>query len=320
VITLTVIDRGATRAYSTPWIFLFWFVHIAPLLAIALRAFPSARAMELPSRGWCLLAAAATVVVTLSALLSPYRSPSLLNALTPLAGIAAFFLIHDAAQRSRSQGSAAILKAITWCALAVVIVSLTRWGVAVVHAGAYRSVTTLLSLRNDFPLGHSNYTAGLALLCIPWFGYRSWTQRRWSRAGWMVAMLLGLAMLFSSGSRGGILGAAALAVVAVVNARVNRRVLVLLSLLVVTAVAALAYAHPRIRALIFNRQAFTAGANLSNVQRSAMATAGWRMGKDRPLLGWGTGTTPLAYPHYRAGLDGGLENALQLHSTPVQLS
>jgi O-antigen ligase len=319
VITLTLIDRGATRAYSTPWIFLFWFVHVAPLIAVALRAIPGARPFELPSPSWCLLAAGTASIVTLSALLSPYRAPSLLNALTPLAGIAAFFLIHDAGQRSRTQESASILKAITCFALVVVIVSLTRWGLAVVHANAHRSVTTLLNFRNDFPLGHSNYTAGLALLCIPWFGYRSWTQRGWARAGWIIATLAGIAMLFSSGSRGGILGAAALAIVAVVNARVNRRILVLLSLLLVTAVAALAYAHPRTRALIFNRHAFSAGANLSNVQRSAMATAGWRMGNDRPLLGWGPGTTPLAYPRYRAGLDGGVENALQLHSTPVQL-
>jgi hypothetical protein len=50
-----------------------------------------------------------------------------------------------------------------------------------------------------------------------------------------------------------------------------------------------------------------------------MFAGGVRMGADRPLLGWGPGTTPLAYPRYRAILDGGVENALQLHSTPVQL-
>src|SRR5262249_38316223 len=61
-----------------------------------------------------------------------------------------------------------------------------------------------------------------------------------------------------------------------------------------------------------------AAPNLSNVQRVAMLEAGWHMGRDRPLLGWGPGTTPLAYPRYRHLLDGGAENVLQLHSTAVQ--
>jgi tetratricopeptide (TPR) repeat protein len=50
-----------------------------------------------------------------------------------------------------------------------------------------------------------------------------------------------------------------------------------------------------------------------------MMLAGWRMGLDRPLLGWGPGTTPLVYPRYRGQLDGGAENVLQLHSLPVNL-
>jgi hypothetical protein len=62
-----------------------------------------------------------------------------------------------------------------------------------------------------------------------------------------------------------------------------------------------------------------AAPNVSNVQREAMLTAGWRMGQDRPLVGWGPGTTPLAFPRYRAGLEGGAENVLQLHSLPIQL-
>jgi tetratricopeptide (TPR) repeat protein len=62
-----------------------------------------------------------------------------------------------------------------------------------------------------------------------------------------------------------------------------------------------------------------AALNLSNVQRSAMLTAGLLMGADRPLLGWGPGATPLIFPRYRAGLEGGAENVLQLHSVPAQL-
>jgi hypothetical protein len=78
--------------------------------------------------------------------------------------------------------------------------------------------------------------------------------------------------------------------------------------------AALIYAHPRTRAALAGDEL-----KISDVQRSAMLRAGWHMGADRPLLGWGPGTTPLVYPRYRAILAGGAENVLQLHSTPVQL-
>jgi len=70
---------------------------------------------------------------------------------------------------------------------------------------------------------------------------------------------------------------------------------------------------------MLRREPASAEPNLSNVQRTAMLTAGWRMGADRPLLGWGPGSTPFVYPHYRAGLEGGAENVLQLHSAPIQL-
>ena len=48
VVTLTLIDRGSTRAYATPWIYLFWFAHAAPLLALALRAPPTPRRSTCP--------------------------------------------------------------------------------------------------------------------------------------------------------------------------------------------------------------------------------------------------------------------------------
>jgi len=52
---------------------------------------------------------------------------------------------------------------------------------------------------------------------------------------------------------------------------------------------------------------------------AAMLDAGLLMGHERPLLGWGPGTTPLAYPRFRHHLAGGAENVLQLHCLPIQL-
>jgi hypothetical protein len=50
-----------------------------------------------------------------------------------------------------------------------------------------------------------------------------------------------------------------------------------------------------------------------------MLEAGVLLGHDRPLLGWGPGSTPLAYPRYRHQLAGGAENVLQLHCLPIQV-
>jgi hypothetical protein len=50
-----------------------------------------------------------------------------------------------------------------------------------------------------------------------------------------------------------------------------------------------------------------------------MLKAGWEMGTDRLMTGYGPGTTPRVYPQYRSKLSGGVDTALQLHNTPVQI-
>jgi hypothetical protein len=107
-------------------------------------------------------------------------------------------------------------------------------------------------------------------------------------------------------------------VAALASARLGWKRSALLAGVVLVAGVAFAVANPRIRALLGPPDR-TAAPNLSDVQRRAMITAGLRMGADRPVLGWGLGATPLAFPRYRAALDGGVENVLQLHCTPVEL-
>src|SRR5688500_2413948 len=127
VVTLTLIDRGSTRAYATPWIYFFWFAHAAPLLALSLRAWPSASPLNLPRRPWCILAGIFGAVVLLSAAFSPFPRPSLLAALTLLSGLAAFFLIHDASRHHGEFLTHSILRAIAFISLAILVVSLLRW-------------------------------------------------------------------------------------------------------------------------------------------------------------------------------------------------
>jgi hypothetical protein len=318
VMVLTLLDRGATRAYASPWTLLLWFSRVAPLAALVLRSIVRAPALTLPTRSWTLLSAAFAATLLLSALASPYRGPSLLATLTPLSGLAVFFLAHDGLQTAPDHREYRLLRGVACFFVAVAVASLAPWFIDFARAGA-RNLAAMLEARNAHPLGHSNYTAGLALLALPWFAALVWRTQGVVRFAWALAAALALAMLFTSGSRGGLLGFAALALVALLHARVNWRRFLAWSLMLLLAAGAAAFFNPRTHALLFAPRAPAALPNISTVQREAMLVAGTRMGADRPLLGWGPGTTPLAYPRYRAGLDGGVENALQLHSTPVQL-
>jgi O-antigen ligase len=321
VAALTLIDRGATRQYATPWSLLLWFAQLAPFAVLLLRCSSFQTAFVLPSRTWCVAAAAFAAAVLASALASPFRGPSLLNALLPLAGLAAFFCLHDWLQQGDPAAQKSRLITLAGFAGAVIAVfSLTLW-LADVFASpdGVHNLSTLLVHRNDRPLGHSNYTAGLALLALPWLGALVWRARGLRRAAWLVAIALTLAMLFTSGSRGGLVGLGTLALAALFTARLNWKKLLLWTAVALVAALALALAQPRTRATLFRKSAPATDLSLSTIQRSAMLTAGLHMGADRPLLGWGPGTTPLVFPRYRASLDGGVENALQLHSTPVQL-
>ena len=315
---LGALPRGATRLYSSPWSLLLLFAQIAPLAAVALRAVSASAPLRLPPRRWLWLAGAFAAVVLASALLSPYRGPALLLALTPLAATAGFLLVHDALAAFPER----LLRFAGWLAAAAVGLSFAEWlAWDLLPSLPLASAGVFFDLRNAYPFGHSNYTAGLAVLALPWLGASLLRTRGWTRAGWFAAVLVALTTLVSSGSRGGILGLVALVVAALFQARIGWRRLLLVSAIAGFAVGSLAFAHPRTRAmlqaLVHRRAAPTLAA--SDLQRRAMLHAGAALGAARPLLGWGPGSTPLAYPRVRAELDGGVEDALQLHNTPVQL-
>jgi len=317
---ITLVDRGATRMHAAPWSLLLCTVRFVPLAALALRAVSRTDPLRLPAHGGCVAAVAAVSVVA-SALASPFRGPSMLGAATLLAALAVFFLVHDwlAREPGAPGGRLALLTQLgAWCAALVAAISIGEWLVFdVLPAGDWRVWSALVAHRNASPLGHSNYTAGLALLLLPWPAACAWRARGARRAAWAAAGLLVLATLFTSGSRGGLIGLGALVVAALLLARLGWKRLALAGAVALAVGAALALANPRFRSLL--RPAAPGDVvSQSNLQRSAMLTAGLRMGADRPLLGWGPETTPLVFPRYRAGLDGGAENILQLHCAPIQ--
>ncbi len=316
---LTLVDNGATRMFATPWTFaLAGIVMIPPLLCLLCLVSPT-RPVQLPATGWLLLAVATIALPVVSALFSPYRGPALLNAAGPVAAASVFLLLHDWLQEDQARNRVCLEQ---WFAVAAAVVALAStcyWlhGLASLTRAELFS-PTLFDRRNAYPLGHSNYTAGLMLLGLPCLVQTVWCARGSLRSAAVIATVLTLLNLFTSGSRGGLLGLAALGVAGVAAAGLGWKRFALVATGLVALSVLLAVANPRIRSLLGPADPHAAP-NLSTVQRAAMFQGGVMMGEDRPLLGWGPGTTPLVYPRYRHALEGGAENVLQLHSTPVQL-
>ena len=317
VAVITFASPGATRMFAWPWTLVHAIALIAPAIALVLRAIDPRIPLALPPRAWLALAGLWSAAVLVSALASPYRPVSLLGSAPLLSAVAWFFLAFDglqvnpaAAENRREQLQNVLL--IGFALTATISVGL--WLGRVADLGPMKA----LAGRNAFPLGHANYTAGLAVLILP-LAVKEAIRRRgpWRLTAGATAGLA-LVMLFTSGSRGGLVGLAAISTAGLWTAPVSTRKKWQLTLLAALAGGAFILANPRMRA------SFTRGSEVelvaaSDVQRSAMFTAGIRMGAERPLTGWGPGTTPLVYPRFRGGLAGGVDAVLQLHSTPIHV-
>ncbi len=315
---ITLVPPGATRMWATPWTLALWAALVLPAAALSLRAFDARAPLVLPPRSWLVATYASVAVVFLSAALSPYAGISLRWSAPLLAGPVWFFIAFDwlhSDPGTAAHRHALLAKAGLPTALAIGLISIGLWFPTVLERGLREAILS----RNAFPLGHSNYTAGLALLLLPFAVSGIWRHQGAWRATAALSALLALAMLFSSSSRGGALGLAALAVTSLLLAPISRKTKALLGFAAVALGLGFVLGNPRTRATFTGNAADRSLVAASDVQRIAMFTVGRQMGIDRPLLGWGPGTTPLVYPKYRAIAAGGVENVLQLHSAPVHL-
>jgi O-antigen ligase len=316
---LTLADPGATRMWSTPWDKILALVLAAPVLILGLRILSVARPFRLPIDSWLLIALAGIIVPVASALASPWRAPSLLLAAVPVSAVALFLILQDWLATEPERNLLQLTRGLAVGAALIATVSFGLWLIdALIALQTHPLVTVLTVWRNPHPLGHPNYTAGLMLLGLPWLLLSAWRDRGWRREVSAVAAVFALLNLFTSGSRGGLVGLAALGMGGIVLARLGWKRLTYAALGIVATVVLLAVANPRVRGMLAPADP-AAEPNLSNLQRTAMLEAGALMRRDRPLLGWGPGATPLVYPHYRHALAGGAENVLQLHNTPVQV-
>lgn len=314
---ITLAFPAATRMWAWPWELALWITLALPPLWLAVRGWDSNAPLALPSRPWLLVLGAATATILLSAALSPHREQSLLWSASWLAPLAGFLIGHDWLQR-RSEADTIRARALLERALLVGFATAGTWSVGNwLQDLVTTSTANVLEARNPYPLGHSNYTAGMALLMLPLGVANAFRERGGWRALAAFVVILAGTMLFSSGSRGGMLGLATIAALGVWLAPIPRRLKLFAALAAAAVGAAFIAAHPRTRTLLgIGSEGALAR---SDDQRSAMFTAGRLMGNERPLLGWGPGTTPLVYPRFRGQLDGGAENVLQLHSAPVQI-
>lgn len=317
LLALTFALPSATRQHTWPWSALFLGLWVLPIAVVILGA-GRGRRIRLPGipvlAGLALLVAATLA----SAWLSPFRAAVLPQIWPTLGGAALWLGLHHFASepdRSATGGNRTAL------ALALAAVgglfaggSLVLWAVA--HA------PTPWATRNAVPFGHSNYVAGAAVLALPWLAWAAWQRRGAARFAAGAGLAAALAALASTSSRGGLAGAAVAAAIGFAGTLArgtwSRRTQGLALAAALLAGAALLASNSRLRELVFHGT-WSESARESNAQRNAMLAAGWQLGLERPALGWGPGSVPLAYPQVRAQLDAGVDNVLQLHSTPAQL-
>ncbi len=309
---VTFAHPSATRQYTWPWALCLTLVWLIPVVAVLSRIAQADNWNRAPGLLRFSLAGLAIITV-ISALLSPFATLSLLRVWPTLAGVALFFWLHDwlAAKPARENILAHGLAGFGGLLAAL---SLAGW--------LWRNPAAFWTGRNDVPFGHSNYTAGALLLVLPWLIRAMLVSTKAARVAWFLLTCAAVVDLLGTSSRGGVLAAVIIGATFAVLAMMSAKESPGLKLTVATGVAALLFlamlANPRLRDLVVHH-GWSKVARESNVQRSAMLQAGWWLGAERPLLGWGPGTVPLTYPKVRARLDGGVDDVLQLHSTPAQL-
>lgn len=314
-VAVSLLPRGATLIYLWPWPLILTVALLVPPVVL-LGKFAAGQPVLRLGGGADWAALVLLAVATASAWFSPYLSAALSLLLFPLAAVC---LIYSAADWFRRDPGAdeSVAHGLAWLLLAFTAVSLVMWLVLVAVPDHFRD---LAGERNPHPLGHSNYTAGAILLLLP-FGLVRLREKR-ARWFWAAACTLAVFCLFIAGSRAALLGLGAGAIAAVAwlvrIGRVSPRRAALLGLAAFAAVVLFAVANPRVRSMLL-----APSENVpddSTIQRSAMAAAGSEMIRARPCIGWGPGTTPLAYPEFRRDVSGGVDTALQLHSAPLQVA
>ncbi|MBP7141147.1 MAG: O-antigen ligase family protein [Opitutaceae bacterium] len=316
---LTLATPSTSRMQVWPWSLLTLFTWATWILAgcCALAAHGRLTA-SLTGAGLAILG----LVCVLSAFSSFLPGVSKPATLPVLAGCMAPFAFHSVMAGERRRHWLAWLGLFSGIVTAVsfYLWIITRVGPAFAEG---QSFTDALKARNDQPFGHSNYVAAFSLLAIGTMGAcLARASHRWERNAWSAGIIAGLGVLFSTGSRAGLValvaGIAAFGFMALrAGCRIPRKHLLIAGLATALLVAAGVAANPRMRELVLHGR-WGATAQESNQQRLGMSQAAVALGLERPVLGWGPGMVPQVFPSVRAAVAGNVDNVIQVHSSLLQ--
>lgn len=324
-VVLGLLPDGATRIHTWPWVFYTHLLLLAPYAALGFALLLRARAPQpLSARLLPVAALALAIATSASAAKLPWFSFEVSLLLWSACAVLGLCVLRapdlQAAflqpRWSRLSGlvvvSPVIASTLYWLENLSNVARQWGWPHVFAHLADYR---------NPYSFGHSNYTAGYALLCLPWMVALTWGERRFWRALWAALALVTAVNLFSSFSRGAVLAAVvtigAFVVVYLARSRISRMRKFALALLLLAAGAALLLGNPRLKDLALRRDTGF-NPNVGDVQRLGMLQGGLLLARERPFIGHGPGLTPFVYPEVRSQIVGGVETSYQLHNAPLQ--
>ena len=320
LLLLSSIPKASTIVFTWPWVFYAQAILVVPLFMVAAAYWREAATPRILGITAILLAGTIGLSVALSR--QPHFS---FEAALPLwGGLAWTCWITASFQRrdTTAESFRRFTRLVGGAMLIPLAISATLYTAELVDlmlaAGTWRIEFTYH--RNWYPLGHWNYTGGLALLTLPWLLTQAWTERGGWRALWAAGSLVAAAVFISASSRGAVLGAGGGALAAgglwLSLHRPSRRQLIAAALAALVLGGGLLATNPRLAYLVRHPTSISRPGE-GDVQRLGMAQAGWLLGWQRPWVGHGPGMVPFVYPEVRAQVIGGVETSYQLHNGPL---
>jgi hypothetical protein len=324
--------NSSNQTILWPWVVFWQAMLILPMLWLAWQMWHKPWTRFRLGNGLDWLAAIMAGVLLVNTLTAEFPQQAVWYGVGMLGGLAALYGWIGWLTRDRLMW---VLKGQAYLALIFVVMSLGLWWLNIYQPELTRLATLRTygieqsfdfsqeGLRNWYLLGHQNYVAGYLLLVLPLLIGLALTDH--TRQRWLWGMGSGLALinLYTTNSRGGLLGLAAmigLSLVGLAFTQARYRRWLLPVGLVSGAIAMVAVLNtPRIQLSIAAlRRGDATGGQIA--YRIINGVVGWNMGWASPLTGQGAGSVFPMYQRFRpfwAGREAELH--YQLHSTPVQL-